>query len=83
MTDYRPIDCHTYGEYEQAIMARRKLRAHWRDESGLEHLEIILPTDLETCRGEEFLHARNGQGRHLRVRLDRIVKAIALPAGDG
>lgn len=83
MSDYQPIDCHTYGEFERAIVARLKLRVGWRDENGLNHLEIIEPTDLETCRGEEFLHAKNEQGRTFRVRLDRIIKASVLPTTTG
>lgn len=83
MTDYQPIDCRTYGEFERAIVGRKRLKVCWRDENGLDHLEILQPGDLETCQGEEFLHAKNQQGQALRLRLDRIVKASVLPASDG
>lgn len=78
MSKYRPIDCKTYGEFERAIVAGRRLRISWRDEQGLDHLETVRPTDLETCRGEEFLHASNGHGMTFRLRLDRISKASVL-----
>ena len=83
MKDYQPIDCLTYGELERAIVARQRLRIRWRDADDLEHLEIVLPTDLETCRGEEFLHASNEQGRSFRLRLDRIIRADSTPARTG
>lgn len=79
MKDYQPIDCRTYGEFERAIMARQRLRIRWRDADDLEHLEIVLPTDLETCRGEEFLHVGNEQGQSFRLRLDRIISADSWP----
>lgn len=72
MTDYTPIDCRTYGEFERAIIARQPLRINWRDADGMDHLEILMPLDLETCQGEEFLHARNDRGDRLRLRLDLI-----------
>ena len=75
MSKYRPIDCKTYGEFERAIVAGRRLRISWRDEQGLDHLETVQPTDLETCRGEEFLHASSENGMTFRLRLDRISKA--------
>lgn len=79
MSDYRPIDCQTYGEFERAIIRRQRLRVSWRDSEGMDHLEILLPLDLETCRGEEFLHASNDRGEHRRLRLDTIKRARILP----
>ncbi len=72
MTDYRPIDCGLYSQYELAIMHRTPLTLCWRDKDGLSHLETLLPEDLETRSGEEFLVLRNGAGERLEVRLDRI-----------
>ena len=79
MTDYTPIDCHAYGEFERAIIARQRLRINWRDGNGMDHLEILLPLDLETCQGEEFLHARNDRGERRRLRLDLIRHTSAVP----
>ncbi len=79
MTDYQPIDCRTYGEFERAIIGRQRLRVNWRDAQGMDHIEILVPLDLETCRGEEFLHASNERGEKLRLRLDLIRHATTVP----
>lgn len=73
MTDYRPISCALYSQYELAILHHTTLRLRWRDGDGVTHLETLAPEDLETRSGEEFLLARNTAGECLRVRLDRIM----------
>jgi Rho-binding antiterminator len=75
MTDYQPIACGLYSQYELAIMHRTPLTLSWRGNDGLSHLETLVPEDLQTCKGEEFLVARNGAGEQFRVRLDRILAA--------
>lgn len=75
MSDYRPIDCGLYSQYELAIMHRTPLFLSWRGLDGLGHLETLLPKDLETCKGEEFLVLLNAAGEQLKVRLDRILAA--------
>lgn len=75
MSDYRPIDCHRYSRFELAIIRRRRLVLSWRDPTGPDHVETLLPTDLETASGEEFLIARRDDGRPWRIRLDRIREA--------
>ena len=75
MTDYQPITCGLYSQYELAIMHRTPLTLSWRGLDGLSHLETLLPEDLETRNGEEFLVARNGAGEQFRLRLDRILAA--------
>lgn len=72
MTDYQPIACGLYSEYELAVMHRTPLTLCWQGNDGLSHLETLMPEDLETCNGEEFLVARNAAGEQFRVRLDRI-----------
>ena len=75
MTDYQPIACGLYNRYELAVMHRTPLTLCWRGADGLSHLETLLPEDLETRNGEEFLVLRNGAGEQFRVRLDRITAA--------
>ena len=75
MSDYIPIDCAEYSEYELAILRKWKLRVVWHDEAGLSHVEILLPRDLRTCRGEEFLIAETAAGERLEIRLDQISDA--------
>jgi Rho-binding antiterminator len=73
MSDYQPIACDIYTRYEMAVMHRTKLTLCWRGNDGLAHLETLLPEDLETRNGEEFLVARTVAGARLRLRLDRIM----------
>ncbi|MGD8311406.1 MAG: transcriptional antiterminator, Rof [Gammaproteobacteria bacterium] len=75
MTDYIPIDCSRYSEYELAIMHRTRLRLGWRDAAGASHLALLVPTDLRTRRGEEYLIAVNPAGGKHTIRLDRIISS--------
>lgn len=73
MTDYTPIDCDLYSQFELAIMHRTPVRLSWRDGEQA-HVETLLPRDLLTRDHEEFLLAEAGDGRRLEIRLDRILK---------
>ncbi len=73
--NYTPIDCGVYSEYEVAIMHRRRLRLHWQDESGTDHIESVMPQDLETRDKCEYLIAQRQDGSTLQLRLDRILRA--------
>lgn len=72
MSDYRPIPCALYSQYEVAVLHRTPLRLRWRDSSGVVHLEVLTPEDLETRNGEEFLVARTASGEQRRLRLDQL-----------
>ncbi len=74
MTDYVPIDCGLHSEYELAIMRRQKLRIRWHDTHGMTHFETLLPRDLQTRSGEEFLIAETPEKATLEIRLDHIVE---------
>ncbi len=74
--EYQPVSCTAYSAYELAIMHRQALRLAWQEPPGEHHIGVLMPLDLETCRGEEFLIARSG-GRVLRLRLDRILASRA------
>lgn len=73
-TDYIPIDCSLYSEYELAIMHRERLRLSWRDAGGNVHIGIVTPIDLRTRSSAEFLVVRERDGEALTIRLDRIVQ---------
>jgi Rho-binding antiterminator len=73
MTDYTPIDCGLYSEYEVAILHRSRLRLSWRDSAENVHIAVLTPDDLCTRRGEEFLVATDTDGGQLEIRLDRIL----------
>jgi Rho-binding antiterminator len=72
--DYTPIACGLYSEYEVAIMHRETLRLHWRDASGMDHIERVIPKDLQTRNHCEYLIAKDcADGSTLELRLDRII----------
>jgi Rho-binding antiterminator len=75
MTDYTPIDCGLYSEYEQAILHHKRLRVSWREPDGHSGIDVLTPVDLVTRRGEEFLVLRRGDGAAFELRLDRICSA--------
>jgi Rho-binding antiterminator len=73
MSDYKPIDCGLYSEYEVAMLHRSKLRLSWRDSSKTVHMEVVTPRDLRTRHGEEFLVVSGQDGRQQEIRLDHIL----------
>lgn len=75
MSDYTPIDCGLYSQYELYIMHRDLLRMGWHDEGGIEHLEVVRPRDLRTVSGAEYMVCEKGDGVVITIRLDRIVRA--------
>ncbi len=77
---YTPIDCGVYSEYELAIMHRRKMRLHWKDDEGTDHIDNVLPQDLKTADKREYLIAERQDGSTLKLRLDRILKAAVADA---
>lgn len=71
--DYRPIPCGLYSQYEVAILRATPLRLRWRDDNGIEHIERVVPLDLQTRDHCEYLMAKNSAGLSLAIRLDRIL----------
>lgn len=72
--DYRPIDCGLYSEYEVAIMHCETLRLRWRDSKGMDHIDRVVPTDLQTRNHCEYLIATDcADDSRLDIRLDRII----------
>ena len=75
MSEYTPIACELYEQFELAIMHGEKLLLCWRDPDGLSHLEPMTPRDLRTEKGAEFLLAERDDGLPCRLRLDAILTA--------
>ena len=69
---YNPIDCGLYSEYEVAILYRRALQLQWRDYDGEEHSEPVMPHDLQTRDGCEYLLGKLSSGALVVIRLDHI-----------
>lgn len=72
-TDYTPIDCGLYSQYELAIMHRDRLQLGWRDPAGNVHIGCVTPTDLRTRNGAEFMVVAGQDGETHEIRLDRIL----------
>jgi len=76
-TDYRPIACANYDQYEIAILHRRRLHLAW-DDGNVAYDRIVTPLNLRTAAGEEFLVMRLPDGEVREVRLDHIRRVEAL-----
>jgi Rho-binding antiterminator len=72
MSEYTPIDCELYNQYELAILHHRRLRVSWRDIRDETHIAMLTPRDLQTREGAEFLIAEDQDGKSLELRLDWI-----------
>jgi len=72
VTDYQPIDCGIHSEYEVAILRGKPIRLRWRAPGQDEQEQTVIPIDLLTRKGEEFLVVRTREGERLDIRLDWI-----------
>lgn len=68
---YLPIACDIYSELEAAIMHQRRLKLMWH-EGNVCFAQQVMPLDLQTQAGEEFLHVLLPSGERTRIRLDRL-----------
>ncbi len=73
MSEYRSIPCVDHERLEFAVLRRQRLRLHWREESGVEMDSVILPVDVATRDGAEWLSFRREDGPVQVVRLDHIL----------
>lgn len=74
MTDYRPVDCALHSEYELAIMQHRRLHITWSGNDATTRSEVVMPTDLYTRQGEEYMIITRSDGQIGQIRLDRIIR---------
>lgn len=72
MSDYRPIDCDVHEQLELAVLQQRRLRLTLRND-----VETVMPVDVQTADGAEWLRARRHDGSEIKVRLDEIRKVEA------
>ena len=70
VTDYRPVDCDLHSEYELVFMQRSKIVLTWQEVAGSIQTEAVLPLDLLTRSGEEFMVFLTGTGTEHEIRLD-------------
>ena len=77
---YVPISCDLHSEYELAILQHQWLHLVWADDSStgnVIHDEIVLPLDLKTANGEEFLMCHTKDDVTQDIRLDRVWRMTA------
>ncbi|MFK8164677.1 MAG: hypothetical protein AB8H12_19680 [Lewinella sp.] len=76
-TNYQPIDCNFYDNFEAAIVTRRIVELVYLDPFGKETTAAIRLKDLKTKLTEEFVQLESGEW----LRLDRIVSVDGEAAG--
>jgi len=75
LENYKPISCGLHENFQLAVMRRAPLELSWRtDEESVRHA-TLLPRDVFTRQGAEFLEVEGQDGERLRIRLDRIIEA--------
>lgn len=77
-TNYQPIDCNFYDNFEAAIVRRRPVDLEYLDANGERVLSNTRLRDLKTHRTEEFVQLASGEW----LRLDRIVSVDGVAAGE-
>ena len=78
-SDYQPISCANYDQYEIAIMHHTRLHLTWQEDNVIFD-QVITPLNLRTHAGCEYLILRDAEGTTREVRLDRIRRMLPLPA---
>lgn len=76
-SDYQPISCASYDQYEIAIMHRSRMHLVWNDGNVI-YDQVVTPLNLRTADGQEFLILRLDTGETREVRLDHIRRVAAL-----
>lgn len=68
---YVPIACAMHERLEFAVLRGHALDLSWIDGIRVERARVV-PLDVYTCHGAEWLRVRFDDGRQLDLRLDRI-----------
>jgi len=79
---YQPIACRLHDEYELAVLRRAALDLSWRSEAGEACSDRLVPEDVFTRQGAEFLAGRTTDGILHEIRLDRIISAHRVATGE-
>jgi Rho-binding antiterminator len=77
-TNYLPIDCNFYDEFEAAIVTRKMVLLEYLDITGQRQKLSTRLTDTKTYRTEEYLQLASGEW----MRFDRVYAVNGVPAGD-
>ena len=79
MSDYVPIACIDHEKLEFAVLRRQQLAIRFLDPQEKVVQLRLLPTDVVTRQGAEWLHYRDESGAVGVLRLDRILSAVSVP----
>ena len=79
MSDYVPIACIDHEKLEFAVLRRQQLAISFLDPQEKVVQLRLLPTDVVTRQGAEWLHYRDESGEVGVLRLDRILSAVSVP----
>jgi Rho-binding antiterminator len=78
MSDYVPIACIAHERLEFAVLKRQRLHLRYKDKAGTVLTADVLPLDVYTRDGAEWLKARDQTGVESVIRLDRILATASL-----
>jgi Rho-binding antiterminator len=79
---YQPIPCALHESYELAVLRRVAIDLSWRSADNFIQRARLVPEDVFTREGAEYLLAIALDGdRHL-IRLDRILNAVWAATGE-
>ncbi len=76
-TDYKPISCANYDQYEIAILHGSAMHLTWQA-GNVTYDQVVTPLNLRTALGAEYLMLRLASGEVTEVRLDLIRRARVL-----
>lgn len=72
MAHYQPISCANHERLEYAVLTTRKLDLTWQAPNEADQRRILLPLDVWTQDGAEWLKACDEHGAQYVLRLDWI-----------
>jgi len=73
MSDYRPLSCIEHERLEFAVLKKQRLNCRFVDDQAVEQQLVLLPTDVRTRDGAEWLYFRRMDGGEGVLRLDRLL----------
>ena len=72
---YRPVACAFHESLEFAVLRRKPLRLRYATEAGAVEA-VVLPLDVATRDGAEWLTFRDPEGSTRTLRLDKILSSL-------
>lgn len=69
---YTPVSCERHSEFELLILHNRKIILNWHDKMHIQHKAVVIPKDIQTRSGEEFLLVIDNNNEQHQIRLDYI-----------